>query len=127
MNHLGIDYGLVHMGLALAETNLATPLESIRNDAQLLPKLKDLIATHAITKIVCGLPEGKLVPQIEKFAADLQRATGIEAVLHPETLSTQEALQKLKESGASRAKRQNDHSYAACLILEDYLEFNTKS
>jgi putative Holliday junction resolvase len=124
MNYLGIDYGLSHIGLALAETSLATPLSSLHNDDRLFSKLSDLIKEYQVTKIVCGVPEGKLVPAVERFAKELGEFTGLEVILYPETLSTQEALQKLKESGASRSKRQNDHSYAACLILEDFLEFN---
>jgi len=46
----------------------------------------------------------------------------IPVVYYPETLSTQEAIAALREGGASRAKLKNDHTYAACLILEDYLE-----
>ena len=123
MNYLGLDYGLAHIGIALAETSLATPLPPVHNNEHLLSRLKDLVKEYSVAKIVCGVPEGRLVPVIENFAKELESFTGVEVVLHPETLSTQEALQKLKESGASRAKRQNDHSYAACLILEDYLEF----
>jgi putative transcription antitermination factor YqgF len=122
-NYLGIDYGLSHLGLALAESNLATPLPSLNNNERLLSHLSVLVSKQAVTTIVCGLPEGKLVEVIKKFAADLEQTTDATVVLWPETLSTQEAKQKLRESGASKSKRRDDHAYAACLILEDYLEF----
>ena len=121
--YLGIDYGLSHLGLALAEATLATPTTSLSNNDQLLPNLANLIKSQGVTAIVCGMPEGKLIPIIQKFATDLESVTGIPVILHPETLSTQEAKQKLRESGANKTKRRNDHAYAACLILEDYLEF----
>lgn len=121
--YLGIDYGLSHLGLALAETSLATPIDSLSNNDLLISRLVSLIKIHGVTDIVCGLPEGKLVPHVQKFAADLEQATGLVVILHPETLSTQEAKQKLREGGAKKSKRRNDHAYAACLILEDYLEF----
>ena len=94
---LGIDYGLSHLGLALAESNLATPLPSLSNNESLFSNLGVIIAKQGITTIVCGIPEGKLVPTIQKFAHDLQGKTGVKVVLHPETLSTQEAKQKLRE------------------------------
>lgn len=121
--YLGIDYGLSHLGLALAETNLATPLPSISNNSSLFSLLASLISKYHVTNVVCGLPEGKLTPIIEQFATELERRTNLPVILHPETLSTQEAKQKLREGGASQSKRKDDHAYAACLILEDYLEF----
>lgn len=121
--YLGIDYGLAHLGLATSESTLASPLPSLANNQDLFSKLSSLVTREEITHIVCGIPEGKLAPSIEAFATKLRELTGKPVVLHPETLSTQEALNKLQMAGASRAKKQNDHAYAACLILEDYLEF----
>ena len=68
-------------------------------------------------------PELAQVAVIEKFATDLREFSGLPVTLHPETLSSKEAISKLAAVGASRAKKKNDHAYAACLILEDYLEF----
>lgn len=120
--YLSIDYGLSHLGLATGEHTLATPLPSLSNDSTIFLRLSSLISQHGITHIICGFPEGQLAPKIRTFAKELHLATGIPVILHPETLSTQEAIAKLRESGASRAKLKDDHSYAACLILEDYLE-----
>ncbi len=120
--YLGIDYGLSHLGLATSESMLGTPLSSLSNNDKLLDNLSLLIKSEGITTIICGIPEGRLATEVEKFADSLKEATGIEVILHQETLSTHEAKQKLRESGASKSKRRNDHAYAACLILEDYLE-----
>lgn len=122
IKYLGIDFGLAHIGLATSEAVLATPLSTLHNDQNLLNKLNQLIKAEGITEIVCGIPEGKLEPIIKKFASDLQKLSGLPVILHPETLSSQEAISKLVEAGASFAKKKNDHAYAACLILEDYLE-----
>lgn len=121
---LGIDYGLSHVGLATSEATLATPLQSLKNDDKLMGKLSNLVKSEEITTIICGIPEGRLKEVIEQFSQKLHNLVGIPVILHQETLSTQEAKQKLREAGASRAKRKDDHAYAACLILEDYLEFN---
>ena len=122
MKYLGIDFGLSHIGLATSEYSLATPLPSLSNTPSLIDNLASLITREGITTVICGLPEGKLVPVIESFAAELQKVAGIPVIFHGETLTTQEAKQKLTESGASRAKKKDDHAYAACLILEDYLD-----
>lgn len=122
--YLGIDYGLAHIGLATSEATLATPLPSLHNDEKLLSKLDSIIKAEGITHIICGIPEGRLAPIIESFAKKLSSLCAITVILHEETLTTQEAMYKLRESGASLAKKKNDHAYAACLILEDYLELN---
>ena len=111
------------MGLALAEVSLATPLVSLPNNQALLEQIQQIVQREGVTKIVCGIPEGRLVKEITQFGQALEDKTGVKVALHPETLSTQEAILRLRESGASRKKLQNEHVYAAALILEDYLEF----
>ncbi len=123
--YLGIDYGMAHIGLATSEHTLATPLSPLQNDPTIILRLSSIVSEQGITHIVCGIPEGKLAPIVTKFAKDLGDTTGLPVILHGETLSTQEAVRKLREVGASRAKRRDDHAYAACLILEDYLELTT--
>lgn len=120
--YLSIDYGMSHVGLATSEYTLATPLISLNNDESLLSKLAQLIHSEGVTQIICGIPEGSLAPKIISFAKKLEEVIGMPVTLHPETLSTHEAVTQLRSSGASRTKLKNDHVYAACLILEDYLE-----
>ena len=124
MTTLCIDYGTSHLGLAVAEVMLATPLGELgyRDDNYVFTELGRVVQDHNVKLIVIGLPEGKLVEKIKNFGTRLERALMIPVVYYPETLSTQEAIAALREGGASRAKLKNDHTYAACLILEDYLE-----
>lgn len=120
--YLGIDYGRAHLGLAIAEHIYATPLDSLPNDHLLLANLNSLIQQHNITHIVIGIPTGSLVPEIKNFAKTLSAKTGLNVALHDETLTTHEATRQLATLGVSRAKKKNEHSYAAALILEDYLD-----
>lgn len=122
--YLGIDYGTKHVGVAVAEAMLATPLVTLSNNATLLDKLGELCEHEQIEIIVCGMPEGKLESEIAAFAKKLEVKVERKVILHPETLSTQEAILQLRASGAKRSKLKNDHVYAAVLILEDYLEQN---
>ena len=120
--YLGIDYGRKHVGLALAETQLATPYRSLAAEDNLISKLIEIARAEQVTTIVCGLPEGSLAAEITTFARELEKTTRIPVILHPETLSTKEAISALRAVGGKRKKLQNDHVYAACLILEDYLD-----
>jgi len=120
--YLGIDYGLAHIGLATSEHTLATPLPSLHNNKNLFSNLQSIVTQEGITTIVCGIPDGVLAGKVEEFADKLRTCTNIRVVLHQETLSSQEAKHKLWQAGASRSKKKDDHAYAACLILEDFLE-----
>lgn len=119
MKYLGIDFGLKHVGLALADGPLSEPLgEKINNDS-LCPYLNNLIATEKIDKVVIGLPEGRLAGEVKKFGGKLK---GAEVVYQDETLTSREAKSKLIAAGASQKKRRLDHQAAAALILQEYLD-----
>lgn len=121
--YLGIDYGEKHLGLAVADGPLARPLLSLDlSPEQALPRITFLAAREAVGTIVIGLPEGPLKKKITAFGERLSKLASLPVVYHEETLSTQEALAGLRAGGASKAKLSQDHKYAACLILEDYLE-----
>lgn len=125
--YLSIDYGLAHLGLAISEHFLATPLSPINNDQKTLTKLKQIVSDYQITHIILGLPSGSLEPHIRDFARYLEQSLSLPVILHDETLTTHEAKRQLIASHANRSKRQNEHSVAAALILEDYLESATLS
>lgn len=126
MNLLGIDPGTKHLGLALADGPLAHPLPSHSHlslsDSAIY--LSSLVKLHQVDKVVIGLPEGKIASFARSLSKELKKhlPSKVQLVFHPETLSTYETLNKLREVGASRKKLKDEHSYAACLILEDYLE-----
>jgi putative transcription antitermination factor YqgF len=126
MKVLGIDYGLHNLGFAIAETPYATPysvahVQSLQEAVAQVAKIVD--AEHP-DHIVVGIPEGEIARHVELFVETLRPLFGLEVRTHEETLSTKEAVAKLRQVGASRKKMGQDHAYAACLILEDYLESN---
>ena len=120
--YLGIDYGTVHIGLALAEHMLATPLPTLTNNEHLIKNLMSIIETNQVSSIVVGLPSGRIEGEVRSFAKKLSEATGLPVTLHDETLSSHDATRQLATLGVSRSKKKNEHSYSAALILEDYLE-----
>lgn len=122
--YLGVDIGERNYGLAIADGPLATPLPTIKSGdtKRVIAQIVKIISKHSVSTIVLGLPSGKLESFVYKIKKDLESASGLEVLLHSESLSTHDAVYKLREVGAKRKKLKNDHSYAACLILEDYLE-----
>ena len=124
MKYLGIDFGLKHVGLAMADGPLAEPLGEKKyfESGKLFNYLKRTCDEQKIDKIVIGLPEGKLAGAVKNFGKKLTELTGREVFFQDETLSTQEAKLKLIAAHAPQKKRRFDHSAAAALILQDYLD-----
>jgi len=124
MKYLGIDFGLKHLGLALAEGPLAEPLgeKKYSRPEGLFNYLNSIIVEQQIDKVIIGLPEGKLAGLVKNFGKKLAELTGREVFFQDETLSTQEAKAKLMAAHAPQKKRRFDHSAAAALILQDYLD-----
>jgi putative holliday junction resolvase len=124
-NYVAVDYGRVHLGLAIGEHMLATPLPAIQNDVMVMQNLDKVIKEYGCKELILGLPTGPLESEVRSFAQKLEKTLRISVILHDETLTTQDAQRYLVASGASRSKKQNEHSYAAALILEDYLDSAT--
>ena len=127
MKILGIDFGLNNFGLAISEGILAEPLGQINvfSIQRAISKLISVSGENQIQKIVIGLPEGKLVKKIKKFGKELEQAVNIPVVFQDETLTSKEAVKKMIEAQKPLKKRQKqEHVFAACLILQSYLDEN---
>lgn len=119
MNYLGLDYGLTHLGIALADGPLASPLTTIstKKAAKILPILID---THRIDEIVIGLPDKTLKFEFDKFLNSL-KILNLKFQIVDETLSTKEAIQKLMHTSQTR-RRVKQHAVAATLLLQSFLD-----
>lgn len=120
---LCIDYGKKNLGLAFTEFLIPNPLDplKVQDEKEAISKLLPIIKSLSLELIVVGIPDGALKGTIGDFALSLAKASGIRVTTHPETLSTKQAISKLRQSGAKKKKLANEHSFSACLILEDYL------
>jgi putative Holliday junction resolvase len=123
----------VRIGLAVAdELGLMAhprPCLDAKNRGTLFPALKTLVRDEGVTVWVIGLPrnmdgsEGLAARKARKFAADVERITGVSVVLWDERLTTVQAQAKLRESGKDvRASRGLIDSAAAAVLLQSYLE-----
>lgn len=124
MIYLGIDFGLRHLGLSLADGPLASPLaqHSYTNETLAFNYLKKLIVDQQIQEIVIGLPEGKIGDSVKAFGGKLKALTNLQVHYQDETLSTKEAQAKLLQAQKPQKKRRLDHQAAATIILQAYLD-----
>jgi putative Holliday junction resolvase len=119
---LGVDFGERRLGLAIAEGGLAEPLAIVEVDSReaAVAKIAEVCQREKIQKIVVGLPSGS--EKIKKFGQKLAAATGLKVIFWDETLTSEEALSKMIESGRPQKKRRHLDDVAAALILQEYLD-----
>ena len=133
MRILGIDFGDVHIGLALSDPLelTAQPLGQYRlgSEAENKAYFGDLIRRQEVGEIVVGFPlrmDGSSGTRAEKtraFAVWLEKASGLPVVLWDERLTTRQAINIMHEQNIrTRAKRTVEHQISAALILQTYLD-----
>lgn len=125
MKILGIDYGQRRIGLAMSEGRLAAPLTvlTIKSQQQALQCIREIAEREKIDKIVIGISERRMAERTAAFARSLKRLTHLSVVFSDETLTTQEAEEKMIEAGMSKKKRRVFHdAIAAALLLQRYLD-----
>ena len=118
MNLLGLDYGKVKIGLAFADGELAEPLKVIYRP-DLLEQIAEVCRELKIEKLIMGISEGQSAVKTKEFAITLIDAVGLPIEYHDETLTSQEAVAKMKEVG-KRVK--DEDAISAALILQGYLD-----
>jgi putative Holliday junction resolvase len=117
MNLLGVDFGKKKIGLAMATGPLSEPVGIVKN----LKEVVRFCQERGIDKIILGLSEGEMAKKQKKVAQRLEELTGLPVELQDETLTTKEAIIKMKQAGKKIKKREED-AFAAALILQDYLD-----
>ncbi|MFC3883031.1 Holliday junction resolvase RuvX [Bacillus songklensis] len=139
MRTLGLDVGTKTIGVAVSDAMgwTAQGLETIRVEEnqteQAIPRLKELIHTYEVDKLVVGLPKnmnGTIGPRGEaclQFAEQLKEALGLEVIMWDERLSTMAAERVLLEADVSRKKRKKViDKMAAVMILQGFLDSKGK-
>lgn len=138
MRLMGLDYGNIHVGVALSDELCVTayPLEVIkRKDTNKLRKtfarIEEIAREYKVDKIIVGLPlnmddsESELSKSVMEFSDNIKRRTGLPVELWDERLSTFEATDILKEAGVRYQDRKNYiDKIAASFILRRYMEEN---
>ncbi|MCI0390471.1 MAG: Holliday junction resolvase RuvX [Acidobacteria bacterium] len=135
MRLMAIDYGERNVGVAISDELQLTvrPLATIRREkrgyAQVIERIRALVAENEVATLVVGLPlnmdgtRGAAVERVESFISDLRRSLSIPIVPVDERLTSHEADQILREMGVGlRERRARSDEYAASVILQDYID-----
>jgi RNase H-fold protein (predicted Holliday junction resolvase) len=120
---LGIDYGKSKIGLALTLGSLVEPLIAV-SPLRIFSVLPHLVTFHNVKTLVIGLPDGPLRPEVIDFSAKLTvlfAESSVRIVFQDETLSTYDA-QHLLFHTTSKRRHQREHSVAAAVILQTWLD-----
>ena len=130
---LGIDYGLVRVGLAISDPSrtIASPVSAVAND-EVLHRVKSMVLDEGVTEIVVGVPlnmDGSMSQMAEEavsFVSQLRATVDVPVAMRDERLSTVEAERALNATDTptqrrNRAKGRVD-SAAAAIILQSYLD-----
>ncbi len=129
MRILGVDPGGRRLGLAVADrrSGLVTPLAvvEVSGIAAAARVIAEAAQTHRAQRVAVGLPvaaDGSRTPACRRSEAlaEALRELGLEVVLHPEHLTTDEARRRAREIGLARGAPV-DH-LAAAVLLEDLIE-----
>lgn len=125
---LGIDFGLAKVGVAIAANEFSEPYNVIRYTTmnELIEKIREIIETEQIAKIIVGISEGQMAQETEGFVDRLKNEIGVLVETSDETLSTQDAQKLGIEAGMNRSKRKNmEDAMAAAVMLQNYLDMRS--
>jgi putative holliday junction resolvase len=125
MQLLGIDWGESKIGLAIAQSPIAEPLNVLRykDEAKLIKDIGEIIMSHNIEKIIVGQSEQISKQKAREFGEKLSQEVNIPVDYSDETLTTYQAQILSRQAGIKRQKRKNmEDAYAATVMLQDYLD-----
>jgi len=126
MTILALDPGVKHIGLALATTNLASPLTTLgfSSSQQLIADLDPIVKKHRITHLIIGLPSGPLKPFVLQLKQILvQHFAQLKIYLFDETLTSHQAQKNLLHK-KRRSRQKLSHAAAAAIILQSWLDLH---
>ena len=133
---LAIDYGERRIGLAVSDPTgtIASPAGHIVRRAGKRPPIAAMIARGSELEaegFVLGLPlddEGDDTPravEVRHIAAELEKRTGLPAILVDERYTTAAALRAVRAMGGSTRDRRGDvDALAATVLLQHALDAN---
>ncbi len=136
---LGIDFGTKRIGLSMSDPLgiIATPYSTLKNDATVWSRLKEIVAKEDVEFIVIGMPvtlrgdKSQKAREVEAFTDRLKSETGLNVITSDERYSTLIAQQTLLEMNTKKKNRNAKNgtldSMAAAIILQGYLDSKKKS
>jgi len=129
---MAIDLGAKRIGIAVSDSGvLASPHSVVKNEGDVVEKLARLAGELGAEELVVGIPRRTHASASERkfrdFAEALRQRTCKPVVLWDESLSTVEAMERLRDSGKNRREAQKDiDMHAAAVILQSYLDDDSR-
>lgn len=133
MRTLGIDFGERRIGLALSdpEGRVAVPLETLTrvSDRQVIGHLLEIVRKERVERLVVGEPmnlDGSRGPAAERarsFSRKLAAESGLPCEMVDESLTSVEAIERLREVGIDpRRHPERVDAVAAQILLQQALD-----
>ena len=133
MRTLGVDFGERRIGLALSdpEGKVALPLQTLvrHNDRDAIREILDIVSQEGVERLVVGDPvningsRGPAANRVSRFAAKLSEESGLPCEMVIESLTSVEAIERLRDAGVD-TKRHRDRvdAVAAQILLQQALD-----
>src|SRR5262245_3238095 len=133
MRCLGIDFGERRIGLAISdpEGRLAVPLATLvrRNDRSAVREIAEIARREGVGRLVLGEPvgldgqRGESAERVRRFGDKLAEVSGLPVRLVNESLTTVEALERLRAAGIDpRRDPSRIDAVAAQILLQEALD-----
>lgn len=125
---VAIDLGARRIGIAVSDSGVvASPHSVMRNEGDVVEKLDRLGRELDAELFVVGIPRRTHASANDRkyadFAEALRQKTCKPVELWNESLSTVEAMERLRDSGKRRREAQKDiDMHAAAVILQSFLD-----
>lgn len=130
---LGLDYGKKRIGIAISDENqkYAFPYLTLENKGRnfVFAKIKMIIETEKVEKIVIGLPltlkgeKKEAALETENFSKRLKKYLNLPIELEDERLTSRLAIRLVRENPKKKSKQKVAiDQQAAILILQGYLD-----
>jgi len=130
MKILAIDYGRRKLGLAVSDGSLASPYKVLKVGVweEVFQQVGAIAQKLDVERLLVGVSEGEMAKEQREFASNLSKRLKVPVILWDETLSTKDAVEKSIQAGVKREKRRKkEDSFAAAVILQNYLDSSLKS
>jgi putative Holliday junction resolvase len=129
---MAIDFGTRRIGLAVSDplgiTAQGLPTIDTREIKNVFSHIQNIAREKNVEKIVVGMPrnmDGSIGPkgkEVQEFIRKLKMKTGLEVETWDERLTSVQSQKSMRQMGVSQKKKGTVDRIAATLILQSYLE-----
>jgi putative holliday junction resolvase len=129
---LAIDYGRRRLGFAISDelglTAQTLPVLERKNRRDDVRRLRELAREHDVRLLLVGSPvhldasTSEMAEEAARFAERVGKELGLTVELRDERLTSWEAEELRKQSGAAERKNSAIDSKAAAILLREYLD-----